>query len=748
MALACLVLAALQGAFAVEEKPPAVLQVVVNGELVGDLFVQLVQEGRDVYLERADFELLGLTEPGELVELDGRLVVSLASLRPLLDFEIDERELALRIVASPELLGLNEYGGSRRLEDAEYIEGGSAFFNYDLDFYSRPGDLSNEMLLTHEAGFRLGRVLALSSFAWQRSTEASDYQRLQTQLIVDYPASLRRLTALDTIGSSGALGSALPMAGVTLAKNYAINPYFIWFPTPELAGSVLTASDIEIYQNGFLTRRLHVPPGQFRIDDLQVAAIGAGSYDVVIRDAFGRETSLSQPFYLTKDLLRRGLHAYNYGIGFLRDYSLSGDQDYGEAAVVADHRYGILDRFTAGYSFELSEAVRMAGVSADIGLGRAGILRLATAMGGDDAGRGGAGFLGYSYFGNYFSANLHIRSFSESYANLARMRQAAPVESDGLLRLSIRPRRFVSLSVSCSRTATTDGITFTRAGLTWNQRLTRRAHLSATYERQMRRLADGHTSEDDRLLVGLHIYLPSRISLDLRHSSDGNINRQAVTVGKNIPMQQGYGYRASVERAALAGQDDELRPDLRVALNGPFGTYSAEYDEFAGESNWRLGVAGSLALVEGSLYASRPLSQSFAVVRTGDVEGVRVGFNGQTVGRTQRGGEILIPNLRSYEINRISIAEEDVPLLRRRGRFRSDAHKGGHRPPRYWRGGWRAPCAGACGALHRGIAVRSLLAQRSGRRVLSRRHTGRPPRDEGRHARQHLQLSSFSAFRR
>ncbi len=662
-ALACLVLAAFQGALAAEDKPPAVLQVIVNGEPVGDLFVRLAQDGEEVYLERADFELLGLTRSGEPVELDGSLVVSLGSLRPLLDFEIDERELVLRITAAPELLGLREYGSSRRHEDAERLEsGGSAFLNYGLDIYGRPGDISNEMLLNHEVGFRLDRVLALSSFAWQRSTRESEYSRLQTQLIVDYPATLRRLTVLDTVGSSGPLGSALPMGGVTLAKNYSIDPYFIWFPTPELAGSVLTASDIEIYQSGFLTRRLHVPPGQFRIDDLQVAAIGAGSYDVVIRDALGRETSLSQPFYLSKDLLRRGLHAYNYGVGLVRDYGLSADREYGDAVLLVDHRYGVLERFTAGYNIELSEAVRMAAVSADIGLGRAGILRLGTAMGGDDAGRGGAGLLGYSYFGSYFSANLHVRSFSRSYANLARLQQAAPVEFDGLLRLSIRPRRFVSLSVSCSRTATMDGMTYTRAGLTWNQRLTRKAHLSAMYERQMQRLPDGGTSHDGRLFFGLHFYLPSRISLDLHHSSDGDGNRQAVTVGKNIPMQQGYGYRASIERAALAGQDDELRPDLRVAMNGRYGTYSAEYDELAGEPNWRVGVAGSMALVDGSLYASRPLSQSFAVVRTGDVEGVRVDFNGQKVGRTRRGGAILVPNLRAYEINRISIAEEDLPL--------------------------------------------------------------------------------------
>jgi outer membrane usher protein len=649
--------------------PSAILSVEVNGEALGDLFVRLAQDGRDVYLEQADFEHLGLTEPGKLVEVDGALLVSLASLRPRLEFEIDERDLALRIVARPELLGFHEFGGCRRPEDAEYVEGGSAFLNYDLDFYRRPGSSSMETLLTHEVGFRLGRILALSSFAWQRSAEASDYRRLQTQVIVDYPASLRRMAVLDTVGSSGPLGSALPMGGVTLAKNYSLDPYFVWFPTPQFAGSVMTASDIEIYQNGFLTHRLHVPPGQFHIDDLHVAAIGAGSYDVVIRDAFGRETSLSQPFYLSKDLLRRGLHAYNYGLGFMRDYSYSGDPEYGDAALLVDHRYGVLDRVTAGYNLEVSESVRMAGVSADIGLGRAGILRIGTAMGEDESGRGGAGFLGYSFFGSRFSANLHLRSFSESYANLARVQQAAPVEFDGMLRLSIRPLRFTSLSASWSRTDTADGMAYTRAGLTWNRRLTRMAHLSATYERQTRRLADARNVNDNRIFAGLHIYLPSRVSLDVSHSGDDHGSRQVVTVGKNVPMQLGYGYRASVERASFDGEDDELRPDLMAAVNAPFGTYSAEYSELAGDASWRVGMAGSLALVEGSLYASRPLSQSFAVVRTANVEGVRVEYNGQTVGRTRRGGEILVPNLRPYEVNRLSIIEEDLPLDYSAARF-------------------------------------------------------------------------------
>jgi outer membrane usher protein len=304
----------------------------------------------------------------------------------------------------------------------------------------------------------------------------------------------------------------------------------------------------------------------------------------------------------------------------------------------------------------------MAGVSADVGLRRAGVLKLGTAMGGNGGGHGGAALFGYSYFDRRFSANLHVRRFSDSFVNLSRTQQAAPIEFDGMLRLSVRPLRYTSLSASWSRTDTADGIAYSRAGLTWNQRLTRKAHLSATYERRVRRLSDGSGLHDNRLFAGLHIYLPSRVSLDISQSADGNSSRQRVAASRNLPMQQGYGYRLAIERSGFDGLDDDYRPDLQFMVNGPFGSYSAEYDELAGEPTWRLGMAGSMALVDGSLYASRPLSQSFAVVRTASLDGVRVGFNGLTVGRTRRGGEILVPNLRAYEVNRISIAEEDLPI--------------------------------------------------------------------------------------
>jgi outer membrane usher protein len=431
---------------------------------------------------------------------------------------------------------------------------------------------------------------------------------------------------------------------------------------PDLAGSVMTSSDIEVYQNGFLKSRYHVPPGQFRIEDLPVSAIGVGQYDVVIRDAFGRETSLAETFYLGRSLLRPGLHAYNYGLGLQREITFEGDPQYGDPALVGQHRYGLRRWVTVGANLEASPEVHAAGVTADFQVRRYGVINFGASFGGGEEGSGGAGYLAYSYNNRRFSTNLFLRSFSDGYTNLQRERLTDPAMFEGVLRLSLRAARFTSLSLSMAQTETVGGTATFRPGVTLTQRLSSMLNLVATYERQRMELPGANPVDDNVVFLGLHLFLPQRISVDVTHASDSNSSRQTLTARRNIPLQEGYGYRVSVERSSFDGFDDELRPSGYVVYNGPVGSYRGEYDQLGGSPTWRVGTAGSLSMVDGSLFASRPLQQSFAVVQAGNVKGIRVNYNGEPAGKTRRDGKLLVPNLRSYEVNKLSINQEDLPL--------------------------------------------------------------------------------------
>ena len=383
---------------------------------------------------------------------------------------------------------------------------------------------------------------------------------------------------------------------------------------------------------------------------------------MVIRDAFGRETSLAENFYLGRSLLREDLHSYNYGIGLQRENTFGGDPEYGDLALVGQHRYGLRSFVTVGGNLEISPDVYSGGLTADFKIDRIGVINLGASFGAGDTGSGAAAYLGYRYNNLRYSTNLLLRSFTDRYTNLQRQRLTDPVRFEGVARLSLRATKFSSISMNVSRIETASGTETFRPGLTYNQRINPMLSLVATYTRETRRMPDGLSTGDNIAFAGLHFFLPQRISVDVTHSSDSDGSRQSVSARRNIPQQEGYGYRATLERAGFDGADDEIRPSGLFVYNGPVGTYRAEYDRFGGEPSWRIGTAGSLAVVENSLFASRPLQQSFAVVRTGSLENVRVEYNGEPAGRTRSDGRLLVPNLRSYEVNRLEINEQDLPL--------------------------------------------------------------------------------------
>jgi outer membrane protein OmpA-like peptidoglycan-associated protein len=56
------------------------------------------------------------------------------------------------------------------------------------------------------------------------------------------------------------------------------------------------------------------------------------------------------------------------------------------------------------------------------------------------------------------------------------------------------------------------------------------------------------------------------------------------------------------------------------------------------------------------------VTDSFALVSVGDIEGVGVYVNGQTSGRTNSKGKVVIPDLSSYYDNQVSIEDKDIPI--------------------------------------------------------------------------------------
>ena len=139
------------------------------------------------------------------------------------------------------------------------------------------------------------------------------------------------------------------------------------------------------------------------------------------------------------------------------------------------------------------------------------------------------------------------------------------------------------------------------------------------------------------------------------HSRDG-VNTVSSELHQPLPVGTGWGYRLQ-----SSYNDDDSINSASVQYQNDFGRYEVALDPDDPDQA-ALSAAGALIYQSGKITPTRPVFQSFALVRVPEVEGVRVYLSNQLVGRTDARGELLVPNLLPYYGNRISIDQRDVPM--------------------------------------------------------------------------------------
>lgn len=285
----------------------AVAALIVNGEPQGDAAI-VWHEGVvwvPVEVLRAAGVRVDDADP-QAVTINRVLHVAPARLGPGLRVEWDEHDVALRLTVPPSLLPTHVIElSSNRPAGLVKARPTSLFVNYAATAES------GALALAIEGGLSLhGRLLRTSvargaNGRWIRGT---------TALTMDDERRLLRWEVGDAVLTGGSIGGAAPVIGVTLSREFAIDPYFVRYAPLTLTGAAMSASTAEIYVNGQLVAREAIAPGAFTLQGVP-ASVGAGRTEVILRDAFGREQRLGSSFYQPVTLLRRGLHRFRYGIG-------------------------------------------------------------------------------------------------------------------------------------------------------------------------------------------------------------------------------------------------------------------------------------------------------------------------------------------------------------------------------------------------------------------------------------------------
>lgn len=639
----------------------AILAVQVNLEAKGDFVVLIAQDG-DVLVKEADLPQLGLARlVGEKVRIDG---VDYRSLRGVagLRYTIDMDRLVLAIQVEPRLLGGRQVLDLGPQANAHVLrpEPAGTYFNYNVT-HTHDDAAGSAVDAAGEVGARFGDFFFNSdAYSVQDPlTGARRQARLSTSLTRDRRDTLERMVLGDFLGAQpGPLGSSLRLGGVSFSRRFSIDPYFVRFPGQVVAGTATLPSEVFVYSNGVLVRRERVQPGAFELQNL-VNVPGLQMTEVVVRDVMGNEQRIADPFYYSESLLRPGLTEYSFDAGFeRRDYGVS-SANYGRPGFTAFYRRGLRNGLTLGGHAEALNGRGNAGPSASFGVGTLGVLTLDAAASQGENGHGGAVSAIHSFHSTRWSSNLAVRMEGRYFARAApdflgpRRYDLAAAVSHALTAES-------SVSLTTTATAPWQAPMDRSTSLGYRRRLTREVYFSASA-----RHTSGVVTANELLFTVSWNFdaggLRHLANLQARKDSFGSGGLLQLSGGN--PEGEGLVYRFNAEtRDDPIGSHQLVNP--MVQWNGRRAVVRGEsfYDSATHSDRTQLGLQGGIAAVGGEWAVTRPVVDSFAIVKVGAVPGVRVYANNQVVGTTDGSGTVFVPRLASYFENPVAIEDGDLPV--------------------------------------------------------------------------------------
>jgi len=116
-----------------------------------------------------------------------------------------------------------------------------------------------------------------------------------------------------------------------------------------------------------------------------------------------------------------------------------------------------------------------------------------------------------------------------------------------------------------------------------------------------------------------------------------------------------WGYQAFVS----AG--DTTHVFAQGQYKSPWALLTAGVDSAGGATTVRMETQGALSWVDKGLFPSNTIFDSFAIVDTSPMAHVNVLQENRDVGITGSTGRLLVPDMRSFDLNHIAIVATDIP---------------------------------------------------------------------------------------
>ncbi len=634
------------------------LDVQVNGHSIGKIGEFTLRHGL-LWARPEELRDLGFRVPVSRASETGGLV-GLSDL-PGLSWILDAKNQVLQVTAVdsallPALLQPlgREPAGSRRM-----IESGTGVtINYDTVGTFSGGQKGGSGSFETRAFSPWGIVSSdWLAFAGVNSPTpgATRAIRLDSSYTFADVNSLRRYSLGDFINGGLSWTRPVHLEGIQINSDFSMRPDLVTFPVPTITGTAAVPSTVNVLTDGNLAASSQIAPGPFEVPQLPVVE-GAGTISMTVTDAMGQQVTVTQPFYASSTMLAKGLQTFALQTGLVRRYWGTISDDYGKLAGTAVFRRGLSQKFTIESSMEGTDGAFMAGVGGVAQIGTLGVVNFAVAPS-IGSGRAGAQYsAGAQRIGRIFSLGASAILADRNY------RDVASENGDGIPRKQISAFTGLSLKQFGSGGLAYAAVNMDPSPVPLQQNANPAQHsqiFSANYSLQVYHVflyatefRDLVNKGSSGIQIGLTIPFGKRNSVTASGGSNGSAQ---IDVQQPAPIVGEWGYQAYIS----AG--DSTHVFAQGQYKSQVGLFTAGIDSDSGVTTLRLETQGAFSFVDGELFPSNSIYDSFAVVDTGPMAHVHVMQENRDVGSTNSSGRLLVPDMRAFDLNQISIAPTDIP---------------------------------------------------------------------------------------
>ena len=627
-----------------------VVEVTVNGQEFGTNIIAMDRQG-GFYARQQAMEEWNIQKPyPAAVSINGQLFHPISDLYDY-EVELDQStyELAITLKAASFQSQVIQLGRSDVAVEPASDWGMYLDYDISLQHDTLTGDSSGliiEPVIFTPAGHFYSRM------SWKSSVgeEQDNMVFLDNYFRRDNPAKQTTLIVGDSIIAPNSWSRGLRFTGVQYGRNFNLTPRQITFPLPTLAGEAVIPSTVDLFVNQSLINSTDAQPGLFEIPDIPIIN-GAGELQLIVTDQLGRQSIVTSDFYASSDMLRKGLSAYSINIGRLRENFGQDSFTYGNEIGVFDYQYGLTDQLTIGARLETEEDNTNVGVNGAFNLWQKGILNAALARSSEN--NANLGRLDYQYNNYKYRLSMGYQYTQDGYQLLGTNSNFAQPRQQFNLNTGIRLNDLGSVGLAYTKQTYSKSEDLSIVSVNYQKSFNRLFNLAASVSQ----VSNGPLDD-----VSFGLSFSRAIGDDKAASINYNDNPGSRNVraqfDKYVPFGEGTGYSVGLTNNSFTGNEVELDMIRRERA------YRLQMESRIRESEAGVGInlGGSISRMNDRVNLSRDIQDAFALVKVGEFPNVRVYLENQLIGETDEEGYLMVPGLRPYDLNKLHIEVNDLPI--------------------------------------------------------------------------------------